>query len=86
MPRYELLKKSRYVNRILVQTSRGCHQDCTFCAEPLMNRLKLRFRPVDEVFVRSRIPVHRYKALAVAWLHGAGPEQVSARFAVQTRR
>ena len=86
MPRYELLKKSRYVNRILVQTSRGCHQDCTFCAEPLMNRLKLRFRPVDEVFVRSRIPVHRYKALAVAWLHGAGPEQASTRFAVQTRR
>ena len=49
MPRYELLKKNRYVNRTFVQTSRGCHQGCTFCAEPLMNGLKFRFRPVDEV-------------------------------------
>jgi radical SAM superfamily enzyme YgiQ (UPF0313 family) len=32
-----------------VQTSRGCHQGCTFCAEPLMNGLKFRYRPVDEV-------------------------------------
>ncbi len=49
MPRYDLLKKSRYVNRTFVQTSRGCHQGCTFCAEPLMNGLKFRYRPVDEV-------------------------------------
>ena len=44
MPRYE-----RYVNCTFVQTSRGCHQGCTFCAEPLMNGLKFRYRPVDEV-------------------------------------
>jgi len=37
------------VNRTFVQTSRGCHQGCTFCAEPLMNGLKFRYRPVDEV-------------------------------------
>src|ERR1700753_257943 len=49
MPRYDLLKKGRYVNRTFVQTSRGCHQGCTFCAEPLMNGLKFRYRPVDEV-------------------------------------
>jgi len=49
MPRYELLKKNRYVNCTFVQTSRGCHQGCTFCAEPLMNGLKFRYRPVDEV-------------------------------------
>jgi radical SAM superfamily enzyme YgiQ (UPF0313 family) len=30
MPRYELLKKNRYVNCTFVQTSRGCHQGCTF--------------------------------------------------------
>jgi hypothetical protein len=48
MPRYDLLKKSRYVNRTFVQTSRGCHQGCTFCAEPLMNGLKFRYHPVDE--------------------------------------
>ncbi len=49
LPRYDLLKKNRYVNRTFVQTSRGCHQGCTFCAEPLMNGLKFRYRPVDEV-------------------------------------
>ena len=49
MPRYDLLKKNRYVNKTFVQTSRGCHQGCTFCAEPLMNGLKFRYRPVDEV-------------------------------------
>ncbi|MGZ5905848.1 MAG: B12-binding domain-containing radical SAM protein [Reyranella sp.] len=32
MPRYDLLKKHRYVNRTFVQTSRGCHHGCTFCA------------------------------------------------------
>jgi radical SAM superfamily enzyme YgiQ (UPF0313 family) len=37
------------VNCTFVQTSRGCHQGCTFCAEPLMNGLKFRYRPVDEV-------------------------------------
>jgi radical SAM superfamily enzyme YgiQ (UPF0313 family) len=49
MPRYDLLKKGRYINRTFVQTSRGCHQGCTFCAEPLMNGLKFRYRPVDEL-------------------------------------
>ena len=49
MPRYDLIKRNRYVNRTFVQTSRGCHQGCTFCAEPLMNGLKFRYRPVDEV-------------------------------------
>jgi len=49
MPRYDLIKKNRYINRTFVQTSRGCHQGCTFCAEPLINGLKVRYRPVDEV-------------------------------------
>ena len=49
MPRYDLIKKHRYVNRTFVQTSRGCHQGCTFCCEPLMNGLKFRYRPIDEV-------------------------------------
>src|SRR5262249_8325548 len=49
MPCYDLLKKNRYVNCTFVQTSRGCHQGCTFCAEPLMNGLKFRYRPVYEV-------------------------------------
>ena len=49
MPRYDLVKRNRYVNKTFVQTSRGCHQGCTFCAEPLMNGLKFRYRPLDEV-------------------------------------
>ena len=48
MPRYDLVKRNRYVNKTFVQTSRGCHQGCTFCSEPLMNGLKFRYRPVDE--------------------------------------
>lgn len=49
MPRYDLVKSHRYVNKTFVQTSRGCHQACTFCAEPLMNGLKFRHRPIPEV-------------------------------------
>ena len=40
MPRYDLVKKNRYVNRTFIQTSRGCHHGCTFCSEPLMNGLR----------------------------------------------
>lgn len=49
LPRYDLIKKNRYVNRTFIQTSRGCHHGCTFCAEPLMNGLKFRYRPVEDV-------------------------------------
>ncbi len=49
MPRYDLVKKNRYVNRTFIQTSRGCHHACTFCSEHLMNGLKFRYRPIDEV-------------------------------------
>lgn len=49
MPRYDLIKRNRYVNRTYVQTSRGCPQGCSFCAEPLMNGLRVRYRPVEEV-------------------------------------
>lgn len=49
LPRYDLLKTNRYVNRNFVQTSRGCHHACTFCAEHMMNGLRFRYRPIDEV-------------------------------------
>ena len=42
-------RSNRYVNRTFIQTSRGCHHGCTFCSEPLMNGLRFRYRPVDEV-------------------------------------
>ena len=55
MPRYDLVKKHRYVNRTFIQTSRGCHHGCTFCSEPLMNSLRLsRYRPVDRGDPRGR--------------------------------
>jgi radical SAM superfamily enzyme YgiQ (UPF0313 family) len=49
MPRYDLIKQNRYVNRAFIQTSRGCHQACTFCAESMMNGVKFRYRPIDDV-------------------------------------
>ncbi len=49
LPRYDLIKQNRYVNRAFIQTTRGCRQGCTFCAESLMNGLRARHRPVDEV-------------------------------------
>ncbi|MCZ6689132.1 MAG: radical SAM protein [Planctomycetota bacterium] len=49
LPRYDLVKKHRYVNSTFIQTSRGCHHACTFCAESLFNGLRFRYRPVDEV-------------------------------------
>jgi radical SAM superfamily enzyme YgiQ (UPF0313 family) len=49
LPRYDLVKKQRYVNSTFIQTSRGCHHACTFCSEHLMNGLRFRYRPVDDV-------------------------------------
>jgi radical SAM superfamily enzyme YgiQ (UPF0313 family) len=49
IPRYDLIKTNRYLNRTFVQTSRGCHHACLFCAEHLMFGLKFRYRPIDEV-------------------------------------
>jgi radical SAM superfamily enzyme YgiQ (UPF0313 family) len=49
LPRYDLLKSDRYVNRTYIQTSRGCHHACSFCAEQLMYGLRFRYRPIEEV-------------------------------------
>ncbi len=49
LPRYELIKAHRYVNKTFIQTSRGCHHACTFCAEQLVNGLRFRYRPIDQV-------------------------------------
>ena len=49
LPRYDLLKAHRYVNKTYIQTSRGCHHACAFCAEQMMYGLRFRYRPVDEV-------------------------------------
>jgi radical SAM superfamily enzyme YgiQ (UPF0313 family) len=48
-PRQSLLKSHRYINKGFIQTSRGCHHGCLFCAEPTMYGLRFRYRPVDEL-------------------------------------
>ncbi len=49
IPRQGLLKSNRYINKGFVQTSRGCHHGCTFCAEPTMYGLRFRYRPIDDI-------------------------------------
>jgi radical SAM superfamily enzyme YgiQ (UPF0313 family) len=49
LPRQGLLKSNRYINKGFVQTSRGCHHGCTFCAEPTMFGLGFRYRPIEDI-------------------------------------
>ena len=49
IPRQGLLKSNRYINKGFVQTSRGCHHGCTFCAEPTMYGLRFRYRPIEDI-------------------------------------
>lgn len=49
LPRYDLMRKGRYFNKAFVQTARGCHHACAFCAEQLMYGLEFRFKPIDRV-------------------------------------
>jgi radical SAM superfamily enzyme YgiQ (UPF0313 family) len=53
-PRMDLIKRNRYINKTFIQTSRGCPTACAFCAEHLMNGVKYRFRPVDDVVEEIR--------------------------------
>ena len=53
LPRYDLVEKGRYFNTAFIQTSRGCSHACSFCAEHLMNGLRFRFRPIEEVMRKS---------------------------------
>ncbi|MFA5812796.1 MAG: radical SAM protein [bacterium] len=48
-PRMDLIKRGRYINKTFIQTARGCPTACAFCAEHLMNGVKYRFRPIDDV-------------------------------------
>jgi len=85
LPRYDLLKKRRYINRTFVQTSRGCHQGCTFCAEPLMNGLKFRFRPVDDVIREVEMCGSRMIALNDADFFGTREHPMSVMRALKGR-
>jgi radical SAM superfamily enzyme YgiQ (UPF0313 family) len=48
-PRYDLLKRHRYFTTTYIQTSRGCHHACAFCAEMMLYGLQFRYRPIDDV-------------------------------------
>jgi radical SAM superfamily enzyme YgiQ (UPF0313 family) len=63
IPRYDLIAPKRYVNRTFIQTSRGCHHACTFCAEQLMYGLRFRYRPVAEVMREIEVAGQRNIAL-----------------------
>lgn len=63
VPRYDLIKPKRYINRTFIQTSRGCHHACTFCAEQLMYGLRFRYRPVDEVMREIEVAGQKNVAL-----------------------
>jgi len=51
MPRYDSSRRTATSTALRADLA-GCHQGCTFCAEPLMNGLKFRYRPVDEVIAK----------------------------------
>jgi radical SAM superfamily enzyme YgiQ (UPF0313 family) len=60
LPRQGLLKSNRYINKGFVQTSRGCHHGCTFCAEPTMYGLGFRYRPIEDIireieYIKERV-------------------------------
>jgi radical SAM superfamily enzyme YgiQ (UPF0313 family) len=49
VPRRDLLKRNAYISTALVQTSRGCPFDCSFCSVSRFFGQTYRFRPVQEV-------------------------------------
>jgi len=73
-PRRELLQVQRYLTTNVVQTARGCPNDCSFCTVSRIAGRNVRFRPVDEVieevrplegwigFVDDNITIHARRA------------------------
>jgi len=53
-PRRELLQVHRYLTTNVVQTARGCPNDCSFCTVKLIAGRKVRFRPIEEVIEEVR--------------------------------
>lgn len=73
-PRRELLQIQRYLTTNVVQTSRGCPNNCSFCTVSITAGRKVRFRPIKEVieeirplegwigFVDDNITIHAKRA------------------------
>jgi radical SAM superfamily enzyme YgiQ (UPF0313 family) len=53
MPSFELLDVARY-NRLTVQTSRGCPNQCDFCASSILLGPGYRVKPVEKVIAEIR--------------------------------
>lgn len=49
MPRWDLIKKEKYVLRNVIQVSRGCPYNCDFCTVGKVYGHKPRLKPVDKV-------------------------------------
>jgi radical SAM superfamily enzyme YgiQ (UPF0313 family) len=85
LPRYDLMKSDRYITRNFVQTSRGCHHGCTFCAEHLMNGLRFRFRPIREVLREIDESGSRVIAMNDADFFGSSNRAADLMQALKTR-
>ena len=49
IPRRDLLVRDRYLTTNLIQATRGCPNDCSFCSIHIMSGSRYRCRPVREV-------------------------------------
>lgn len=85
IPRYDLIKAKRYINRTFIQTSRGCHHACTFCAEQLMYGLRFRYRPVAEVLREIEVAGQRNIALNDADFFGTSERALEIMQALKGR-
>lgn len=48
-PRWDILKRERYIADKVLHLTRGCPHDCSFCSVTELFGRKIRFRPVDPV-------------------------------------
>lgn len=46
LPRWDLLRREKYLVPYTIQTSRGCPFDCNFCSVTAINGQKFRVRPI----------------------------------------
>jgi radical SAM superfamily enzyme YgiQ (UPF0313 family) len=49
LPRWDLLRREKYLVPYTIQTSRGCPFDCNFCSVTAINGQKFRVRPIEDV-------------------------------------
>ncbi len=49
LPRWDLLRREKYLVPYTIQTSRGCPFDCNFCSVTAINGQKFRVRPIADV-------------------------------------